>query len=126
MIANGEIWTPDDAARCRRVSGCASLMLGRGMVADPGLAHAVRAARAPEAGDAPLGVPWDELLPHLATFWRLVGARVQARHRAGRLKQWLNLLRRRYPQAQRAYDAIRPIDDPAVVARMMFADPPGR
>jgi tRNA-dihydrouridine synthase len=36
VIANGEIWTPDDAERCRRVSGCDGLMLGRGMVADPG------------------------------------------------------------------------------------------
>ena len=35
VIANGEIWTPGDAVRCRERSGCSSLMLGRGMVADP-------------------------------------------------------------------------------------------
>jgi tRNA-dihydrouridine synthase len=36
VVANGEIWTVDDALRCRSESGCADLMLGRGMVADPG------------------------------------------------------------------------------------------
>ena len=45
VIANGEIWTPADAQRCRRVSGCDGLMLGRGMVVDPGLALAIRAQR---------------------------------------------------------------------------------
>ena len=31
VIANGEIWSADDAARCRQVTGCSTLMLGRGM-----------------------------------------------------------------------------------------------
>ena len=39
VVANGEIWTVEDAQRCRAVSGCDALMLGRGMVADPGLAR---------------------------------------------------------------------------------------
>jgi tRNA-dihydrouridine synthase C len=37
LIANGEIWTVADALRCREVSGCVDLMIGRGMVSDPGL-----------------------------------------------------------------------------------------
>ena len=155
VFANGEIWTPDDAERCRRVSGCDGLMLGRGMVADPGLAHAIRASRragvapstalprhATEAGldarghakasaggpqspadyGAPPAVAWDDLLPTLAQFWRLVSLRVEPRHRAGRLKQWLNLLRRRYPQAQRAYDELRLVNDPAALGAAMFAN----
>ena len=150
VVANGEIWTPDDARRCRAVSGCDSLMLGRGMVADPGLAHAIRArphadagartappahARpaegyvkakeggpsSPEAYGEPPAVAWEALLPHIADFWTRVGVRVESRHRAGRLKQWLNLLRRRYPQAQRAYDELRLVTDPATLAATMFA-----
>ena len=155
VIANGEIWTPDDAERCRRVSGCDGLMLGRGMVVDPGLALAIREQRrsgaavslavpahatearldaqghakasaggphSPQAyGVAPV-VAWDDLLPLIADFWRRVSARVDARQRAGRLKQWLNLLRRRYPEAQSAYDELRLVNDPARVAAAMFAD----
>jgi tRNA-dihydrouridine synthase C len=148
VVANGEIWTPADAARCRRVSGCDALMLGRGMVADPGLARAIRAGageaadpgatpahaeapagfaracaggpRDPDAYGSPPALAWETLLPLLADFWTRMSARVEPRHRAGRLKQWLNLLRRRYPQAQLAYDDLRAVNDPAALAAAMF------
>src|SRR5690606_26729589 len=58
LIANGEIWTLADALRCREASGCHDLMLGRGMVADPGLALAILAhdaAQAPGAMGEPTG-----------------------------------------------------------------------
>jgi tRNA-dihydrouridine synthase C len=161
VIANGEVWTPSDAQRCRRVSGCDGLMLGRGMVVDPGLALAIRAQRRAaelDGGDIDPGLPahaaaasrdpagyvkasaggprspqdyglapvvaWDDLLPSIADFWRRMSARVEPRHRAGRLKQWLNLLRRRYPEAQRAYDDLRLLNDPAALAVAMFATVP--
>ncbi|MCW5625660.1 MAG: hypothetical protein KIT73_13180, partial [Burkholderiales bacterium] len=41
--------------------------------------------------------------------------------RAGRLKQWLNLLRRRHPQAERAYVDVRGITDPSDVSRWLLA-----
>ena len=50
-------------------------------------------------------------MPHLVQFWQMVGERVTPRHRAGRLKQWLNLLRRRYPEAQQAFDQLRTLND---------------
>lgn len=108
VIANGEIWTVDDARRCRAASGCDALMLGRGLVADPGLAWAIRAEL---DGAAARPVHWDELLAMMAVFWEQVCERVEARHRAGRLKQWLNYLRRTHPEAQAAYDAIRTVRD---------------
>ncbi len=112
VIANGEIWSVADARRCRERSHCDDLMLGRGMVSDPGLALAIRH----DVGDgaAPL-LAWPELLPLLAEFWRLVSARVEPRARAGRLKQWLGYLRRRYPEADAAYAAVRTVNDPALV-----------
>ncbi|MED5618504.1 tRNA dihydrouridine synthase [Ideonella sp. BN130291] len=113
VVANGEIWTVDDAVRCRAMSGCDALMLGRGMVADPGLALAIRGAGG--------RLPWSVLLPLMAGFWQLVEQRVEARHRAGRLKQWLNYLRRCYPQAQEAYDRVRTVNDPRQVSASLFA-----
>ena len=154
LVANGEIWTVDDALRAQAASGCTSLMLGRGMVADPGLALAVRLAAsgdrnsqsewhpahvgiefcapdmgasvgfAPEgrpgsacgfhatlaAGPPPV-LPWADVQPLMQSFWARVEQRVERRHRAGRLKQWLNLLRRRYPEAQAAFDALRITND---------------
>lgn len=112
VVANGEIWTVADAVRCRDASGCEALMLGRGMVADPGLALALRAH---EVGSAPTQLPWSALVPHLLEFWELVCAQLEPRQRAGRLKQWLNLLRRRYPEAQQAYDTVRVLTEQTAV-----------
>ena len=108
LVANGEIWTLDDAARCRAASGCDDLMLGRGMVADPGLALALRGAPA---------LAWPVVECQLLRFWLLVEERCEPRHRAGRLKQWLNFLRRRYPQAQSMYARIRTLTDPDLVRK---------
>ena len=118
MVANGEIWTLADARRCRAESGCQSLMLGRGLVADPGLARAIRAL---DAGTGPDGVSWPELVPLLHDYWRLVSSRVEPRHRAGRLKQWLFLLRRRHVEADRAFAALRTRNDSAEVGRWLQA-----
>lgn len=123
VVANGEIWTVADALRCREVSGCDALMLGRGMVADPGLALAIRcataspAARASAQGD----VSWQALLPLIADFWQLVRERLERRQQAGRLKQWLNLLRRRYPQAETAFEALRTVVEPEAIDEWMLS-----
>ena len=121
VVANGEIWTVEDAQRCRAVSGCDALMLGRGMVADPGLARALRAADAGQPGSD--AVAWAELLPHLMDFWRLVCADLEPLQRAGRLKQWLNLMRRRFPEAERAYQQVRTMTDQVAITLWLQALP---
>lgn len=123
VLANGDIWSVQDALRCRQLSGCDSLMLGRGMVSDPGLALAIRAAVARRA--PPPGVSWQTLLPLIADFWRLVCLRLERRQQAGRLKQWLNFLRRRHPEAELAYLALRGVSEPAVIERWLAAAPTG-
>ncbi len=130
VVANGEIWTVEDAMLCRQASGCDSLMLGRGMVVDPGLALAVRAAdkRAARGQTDGQGVDaltpepaltWADLQPLIGAFWLLCCARLEIRQQTGRLKQWLNFLRRRYPQAEEAYLALRTFHDPALAAHWM-------
>lgn len=118
LIANGEIWTVDDARRCREASGCNDLMLGRGLVANPALAWAIRAEL---DGARARPVQWDELLAMMDVFWEQVCARVEGRHRAGRLKQWLNYLRRTYPEAQQAYDTLRTIQDSRAITAWLQA-----
>ena len=113
VVANGEIWSPADARRCLAVTGCSALMLGRGIVADPGLAWAVRSPQVQAPG-------WQVIEPLLWRYWQRVATHVVPRHRAGRLKQWLNMLRRRFPEAQAAYDAVRTINEPAAVAACLF------
>ncbi len=156
VIVNGEIWCDADARRAQAASGCRDVMLGRGMVADPGLALAIRAhleqkshqaptlkekIAIPQQGleivgsrvsacqpahlDAlalpPAVLPWAEVLTLLPGFWQWVTQRVERRHRAGRLKQWLNLLRRRYPEAQVAFDGLRLSNDHRLVEAWLHA-----
>lgn len=113
VVANGEVWTPADAQACLAQSGCDALMLGRGMVADPGLALAIR-----RPGAAPLS--WAQMLPLLQDFWGLVQVNLPAKHQAGRLKQWLHYLRRRYPEADEAYLRVRTINEPAALQLALF------
>jgi tRNA-dihydrouridine synthase C len=108
VVANGEIWSVEDAQRCREVSGCDTIMIGRGLVADPGLALAIHHPHAPPMG-------WPMLWPLLQRYWQRIEGHVAPKHRAGRLKQWLNLLRRRHVEAQSAFDAVRAVNDPAWV-----------
>ncbi|WP_309678769.1 tRNA-dihydrouridine synthase [Polaromonas sp.] len=117
LVANGEIWTVDDARRCREASGCDMLMIGRGAVADPGLGLAIKASMNGAAllPSAAAGMVWPQLVPLLADFWHIVCTRLDARSRAGRLKQWLNFLRRRFPEAEAAYQLLKTINDPLLI-----------
>lgn len=121
LVANGEIWTLADALRCREVSGCDRLMIGRGMVADPGLALAIAQHDAMASGAASSAVTWVQIVGLMRLFWQGIALRVAPRHRAGRLKQWLNYLRRVYPEAQEAFDQLRLLHDPAKIDQWLAA-----
>lgn len=43
----------------------------------------------------------------IADYWRQVRRDLAERHAPGRIKQWLNLLRRNYPQAEALFGTVR-------------------
>jgi tRNA-dihydrouridine synthase C len=122
LIANGEIWNVQDALRARQDSGCHDVMIGRGMVTNPGLGLALKdfdgrvkaKVHCSEQLFAPL--TWQEMLPHLMYFWELVQARISRKHQAGRFKQWLNFLRKHFVEAEVAYLTLRTMSDPQVIS----------
>ena len=113
VIANGEIWSVADFHRARTESGCVDVMLGRGMVANPALALMIRGN---EHGIA----AWTSLQPLLHYFWQQLQVSIEPRHQTGRLKQWLNYLRRLYPEAEALFAAIRTNNDPKTVGRILM------
>lgn len=115
VIANGEVWNVDDYRQIREATGCDDVMLGRGAVADPFLARRVRGEREPRPG----GRDWEELGPLVAEFWLRSQRKVQPRHAPGRLKMWLNALRRTFPEAQALFEAVRAEPSPAAVDRAL-------
>jgi len=85
-------------------------------VVDPGLGLAIKASmKDVDGGLTATGITWSELVPLLADFWHIVCTRLDARSRAGRLKQWLNFLRRRFPEAEAAYQTLKTINDPLLI-----------
>ncbi len=132
LIANGEIWNAQHAQQCRLESGCNTLMLGRGMVSNPGLAleilatttQTTRSTLAQQSPHAP-GLDWPGVQEHLGHFWQLVRTRLESRQQAGRLKQWLNFLRRHYPPAQHAYERLKTEIDVRVFDAWVNAQPRG-
>lgn len=118
VVANGEVWSESDYRRCRELTGCSDVMIGRGAVADPFLARRIRAA---SVGAADRDAEWRELMPLLDEFWQRVKQCVVARHAPGRLKLWLNSLRRCYPQAEALYGRIRSLTAVADVDAVLAA-----
>jgi tRNA-dihydrouridine synthase C len=103
VIANGEVWNLVDYRNIRAATGCADVMLGRGAVADPLLARRIRRGGDKDATDA----DWQEILRMIAEFWTRVQAKVTPTQSPGRLKQWLGMMQRCYPQAEKLFGEIR-------------------
>jgi tRNA-dihydrouridine synthase C len=87
------------------------------MVANPGLALAIRQVDSGQSEPALLS--WPQVLDLIDAFWHLVVVHLECNQQTGRLKQWLNLMRRVFPQAQEAFMAVKAFHDPADVARWL-------
>lgn len=114
VVANGEIWTLEDYLQCRAESGAATVMLGRGALANPFLAARIRAHLA--GHDLEAGAEdWSRVWPMLRGYWQAVRAEVLPRHAPGRLKQWLNLLRRRFGAAEDLFARVKVLREVAQI-----------
>ena len=114
LIANGEVWTVADYRSIRAATGCADVMLGRGAVADPLLARRIRCG-ATEASAA----DWECLKTMIADFWTRVQAKLPPHQSPGRLKQWLGLLQRGYPPAERLFRELREARRAPEISRLL-------
>lgn len=102
VIANGEVWTADDHRRCQIESGCDDVMLGRGAVASPGLANAIRAAA---LGNSAVLPDWPALCDWQVRF--VMSEDGTEAGAVGRYKQWLTFMTRIYPQAEALFPVVR-------------------
>lgn len=92
VVANGGIFTVEDARLCLALTGCDGLMLGRGAVVRPWLFRDVGAHL---WGGAPVPSPADR--PQLyRRFCELLEARFAAERRLGRLKEFTHYFAQTY------------------------------
>jgi tRNA-dihydrouridine synthase C len=161
VIANGEIWTPEDFQRCRQVTGCQDFMLGRGAIARPFLFQEIRefldridvvaqlstrlpsdtapnqlalstltttpstknatplitmALTTPGTTTGFANIPlfpeqtprsWENVYPKVFELIEKSIAQRGPEYACARVKQWLKLMSRTYPESAAAFDRIK-------------------
>lgn len=120
LIANGDVWLPQDWERIRAVSGCSDVMLGRGLITRPDLARRIR------SGEHAVPMPWEELLPWISAYFEQACSAMKPRYAPGRLKQWLGMLRSAYPEAETLHRELRSLHDPVQTAQRLECAPTGK
>lgn len=114
VIANGEIWTPEDAKRCIAITQCDGLMLGRGALNLPNLGAMIKMGADKLA--------WTEVYQLLSRYMLTDNPFDSGYYHSARLKQWLSYLRKTYPEAQALFSDIRAMKS-AEELRNYFAYP---
>ena len=96
VVANGEVWTVGDYQRCVEVSGCRDVMVGRGGISTPDLAYRIR---------NPLSeaIEWPQVEQALLGFCKAIDGSGKPDQLSGKVKQWLGMLQRSYPQAAECF-----------------------
>ena len=97
VIANGEIWNKQDADRCREVTGCDDVMIGRGAIALPNLASSIKGIEAPYT--------WQQTLQLLLKYTEY--EHEKNLYFPARIKQWFSYLNRQYPEADELFRQLR-------------------
>lgn len=101
LIANGEIWNPEQASLCQQRSGCTNLMIGRGALALPNLAAWIKGDQEP--------LHWVDVLSLLISYSKHEIEGDKGLYYSNRVKQWMVYLKMTYPQAESFFRAIRTI-----------------
>lgn len=99
-VANGEIWTLDDYLKCKEVSGCEDVAIGRGAFSDPSLALQIKGT-----GDS---MNWQHIRESiLPEFVDLCCQFKDENYALTRLKQWTKFLSKRYPESLNLFTNIK-------------------
>ncbi|WP_412973252.1 tRNA dihydrouridine(16) synthase DusC [Glaciecola sp. MF2-115] len=113
IIANGEIWSAEDAKLCQQRSGCDDLMLGRGALAMPNLAQTIKLNHQ--------AMSWDQTKELLVSYSGYEIYSDKGRYYPNRIKQWFNYLKRQYPEAETMFVELRRLKDADDIIRMLSA-----
>lgn len=118
IIANGEIWSKQDALNCQAQSDCTDIMLGRGALALPNLAKVIRNDVMP--------MTWEDLKTLLIDYsgYEIFGDK--GRYYPNRIKQWLGYLKIQYFQAEELFLKIRSMTHSADIVSELKQPTDGR
>lgn len=119
VIANGEVWSWQDYQRCREVSGCEDIMIGRGLIAKPDLAKVIKHHQLNEEISA---YKWGHVVDLVARYLDQIEQDLAPKYVHGRLKQWLHHLQREYQEAGQLFEKIKAIKEPSQLRLVLSED----
>lgn len=127
VIANGDIWTVDDARRIREISGCDRIMIGRGLLRNPLLAWQIKNQQTSsqmqlwQQNQAVLARFVDTIMRHrhIPAEQHPYHISDSNRYLCTRLKQWLAMMAKSSPQASTLFQHIKRQNCPDAIARTL-------
>lgn len=99
VIANGDIWNLEDAIKCREISGCKDIMVGRGALTIPNLGKVIK-----EESEV---MSWCDVQSLILTYTEFETRGDKSKYFPNRIKQWLKYLKNHYQQADELFVDIR-------------------
>lgn len=111
VIANGEIIDWQSSRTCLNITGCDSVMLGRGALSAPNLGRVVKYHE-------PM-MSWPAVALLLDKYARQEKQGDTGLYHVARIKQWLGFLRKNYAQASELFDEIRVLKSSAAIAAVI-------
>lgn len=100
VIANGEIWSKADYLKCKEISGCDDVMVGRGAVAIPNLARVLKGAEK---------MSWLEVKEQLIKYSEFETRGPKEKYYPQRIKQWLRYIAMQYVECEALFVSVRAI-----------------
>lgn len=113
VIANGEIWSREDALSCLVITGCDAVMIGRGAMHTPNLSRVVKGIEN--------RMSWNDVILLLKRYIRLEKQDDTTYYHASRIKQWLGYLRKEYQEAEILFTQIRTLKTSPEIAHVIDA-----
>ena len=104
IIANGEVWTPEDYIKCQHQSQCNDIMIGRGAIRRPDLALRIKAMQ----NNMPLApMQWLDILNMIIQYIDSIRNSGKEKFVISRIKQWLNFIALAYNDANPLFHHIK-------------------
>lgn len=104
IVANGDIESLSDYKRCLEISGCDSVMVGRGAFSYPELGLEIQRDN---QGEPFTPKAWVEVKQMAVDFFLSLSEKTSDAYMATRTKQWFRILAKKYPEAETVFDQIK-------------------
>ena len=114
LVANGEIWSAEDAINCRAQSHTQALMLGRGALALPNLAQCIRESHQPYS--------WKQTKELLVKYSGYEIYSAKGQYYPNRIKQWFSYLKLQYPEAESMFVKLRKLREADEIVNLLTED----